>query len=251
MELTSEEFLNGGGVALVLLALMSALLFSGGLGIVVHCRAETMIGWNASGRTAAMTNASSFVSAAFPPRAAARRQYASPGNCCPHFMTSAFVAALVVFVLPSPFLGHTGCRPAFDHPSFVANSMTLEMSFQFPYVLGSPEMEGEKGESAGPFDAGVPYCTIFLVCSLLVWALELYIDLRQRRRLGEKLLPDELKKDFTQEEFTSACDYSIDKISFEMLSNTICTFAQALFFLMGGLAWLWGLSLSMLEVRGE
>lgn len=104
--------------------------------------------------------------------------------------------------------------------------------------------------STGPLDADVPYCSVFLLCSILVWALELYIDLRQRRRLAEKMLPDELKKDFTQEEFTSACDYSIDKISFEMLSNTISTFAQALFFLMGGLAWLWSISLSMLEAMG-
>ena len=248
MELTSEEFFNGGGVVLMLLALMSALLFSGGFGILVHCRAETMIGWNASGTTAAMTHASSFVSAAFRrdflPRAAARRRLASPGNSCPPFITSALGTALVVFVFPSPFF--VRFRPAFDHPvQVVANSFCTVLPRK--KSTGSSMVESP----AVPFDAGVPYCTIFLVCSILVWALELYIDLRQRQRLGEKLLPDELKKDFTQEEFTSACDYSIDKISFEMLSNTICTFAQALFFLMGGLAWLWGLSLSMLEVRGE
>jgi len=55
----------------------------------------------------------------------------------------------------------------------------------------------------------------------------------------------QLKADFTQEEFASACNYSVDKISFEMLSNTISTFAQALFFMMGGLSWLWSVSLSM------
>ena len=48
----------------------------------------------------------------------------------------------------------------------------------------------QRGMDSG--ENGVPYCAIFLACSLAVWALELYIDLRQRRRLGEKKLPDEV-----------------------------------------------------------
>ena len=74
-------------------------------------------------------------------------------------------------------------------------------------------------------DDRVPYCGILIFFSLVVWALELYIDLRQvpvsrvlrrplalrrgwcgewmrmwplqRRRLGQKRLPTELEKDFT------------------------------------------------------
>jgi len=38
-------------------------------------------------------------------------------------------------------------------------------------------------------DDGVPYCGIFIFFSLVVWVLELYIDLRQRRRLAKKKLP--------------------------------------------------------------
>jgi len=99
-------------------------------------------------------------------------------------------------------------------------------------------------------EGGVPYCGGFIFFSVLVWVVELYIDLRQRRRLAEKKLPQELEKDFTLEEFVSACDYSIDKISFQMLSNSIATWSQVLFFCMGGLSWMWNVSLSLLEYVG-
>ena len=50
-------------------------------------------------------------------------------------------------------------------------------------------MTGSHPQAARAIDDGMPYCGIFIFCSLLVWVLELYIDLRQRRRLAKKKLP--------------------------------------------------------------
>ena len=63
-------------------------------------------------------------------------------------------------------------------------------------------------------------------------------------------LSQELAKDFSVQEFESACEYSMDKISFQMFSNTIATMGQLLFFLMDGLAWLWAIALWPLETLG-
>ena len=53
------------------------------------------------------------------------------------------------------------------------------------------------GAAARAIDDGVPYCGIFIFFSLVVWVLELYIDLCHRRRLAKKKMPQELAKDFT------------------------------------------------------
>eukprot|EP00960_Hanusia_phi_P022042 653331-Hanusia_phi.AAC.4 len=108
--------------------------------------------------------------------------------------------------------------------------------------------------------------------SMLSWAMEFYFDLRQHRKLCQKKLPQELEGIVTevsacerdpaaacrrsavteelQDEFLKANDYSRDKISFEMMSSGINITATVFFYLMGGLLWMWDVSLFLIKPFG-
>ncbi|EKX52526.1 hypothetical protein GUITHDRAFT_161213 [Guillardia theta CCMP2712] len=91
---------------------------------------------------------------------------------------------------------------------------------------------------------------LFLLFSVLSWAMELYFDLRQHKKLCQKKLPQELQGIVTEEEFLKANEYSRDKISFEMMSSGVNITATIFFYLMGGLLWMWEVSLILIKPLG-
>jgi len=96
----------------------------------------------------------------------------------------------------------------------------------------------------------VAFFELFLLFSVLSWAMELYFDLRQHKKLCQKKLPQELQGIVTEEEFLKANEYSRDKISFEMMSSGVNITATIFFYLMGGLLWMWEVSLILIKPLG-
>eukprot|EP00282_Hemiselmis_andersenii_P046840 CAMPEP_0172092364 /NCGR_PEP_ID=MMETSP1043-20130122/25400_1 /TAXON_ID=464988 /ORGANISM="Hemiselmis andersenii, Strain CCMP441" /LENGTH=214 /DNA_ID=CAMNT_0012755075 /DNA_START=1 /DNA_END=641 /DNA_ORIENTATION=+ len=86
---------------------------------------------------------------------------------------------------------------------------------------------------------------------LAVWAFELWLDVRQRKKLLDKDMPDALKKVMSGDEFEQARLYSLDKNSYKMLEDAAITFKSALFYVMGGLPWMWGISSLLLSLIGR
>ena len=75
-----------------------------------------------------------------------------------------------------------------------------------------------------PEAAALPFLEGFIAFSIIVWAFEFYLDVRQRRQLGIKEVPGRLQGVIYAVEFEAARQYSIDKLSFKMLEDSVGTF---------------------------
>lgn len=75
-----------------------------------------------------------------------------------------------------------------------------------------------------PEAIALPFLEGFIAFSVIVWAFEFYLDVRQRRQLGIKEVPGRLQSVISPAEFEAARQYSIDKLSFKMLEDSVGTF---------------------------
>lgn len=95
-----------------------------------------------------------------------------------------------------------------------------------------------------------PFLEGFLLFAMAVWAWELYLDMRQRRRLGIKEVPKSLEGVISPKEFESARQYSLDRLSFKMVEEAAGTSKTVFFYAVGGLPLLWSLSLRIAGAIG-
>jgi STE24 endopeptidase len=126
---------------------------------------------------------------------------------------------------------------------------------------------------AGKEESPPPYLLLFCVFSILAWGFELYLSLRQRSRLLKSEGPHELTNlskvnsfcsvcadclthvvplflRMSQADFDAAKRYSLDKNGFNILNEAVNTIAAILFLLLNGMAWMWGISKSLISLTG-
>lgn len=87
--------------------------------------------------------------------------------------------------------------------------------------------------------AEVPWFGLVMLFTVLAWLWELYLSVRQVRRLSDPNRPAKISEIVSEEEYAKAVAYSLDTLSFSMMSDAIGTMASVTFYLMDGLAWLW------------
>lgn len=88
-----------------------------------------------------------------------------------------------------------------------------------------------------------PWLECFLIFSTLEKVWFRYLDVRQLRRLKQRQLPDELKNSITNEEFEKSITYSLDKLQFSFIQESISFVINLLFYIFFLFPYFWKISL--------
>jgi len=86
-----------------------------------------------------------------------------------------------------------------------------------------------------------------------IWAVyffETYLDLRQRKKLQEKVVPTELQSIVTQETFLKAQSYGLDKSTYGLITSFLFQVENTIILVFGGLPFLWNYSVQLLDSLG-
>jgi STE24 endopeptidase len=94
--------------------------------------------------------------------------------------------------------------------------------------------------------AAIPYLEIVVAFTAFMYALELYLDIRQLQKFSKNNgIPVELKTTVSEETFKKSISYRRDKFHFQIFSNTFNLILSLAFLYLGYLPFIWDQSSSL------
>lgn len=94
--------------------------------------------------------------------------------------------------------------------------------------------------------ATIPYLEIVVTFTVVMYALELYLDIRQLRKFSKNSgIPAELKAAVSDETFQKSISYRRDKFHFQIFSNTYNLILSLAFLYLGYLPYIWDQSAAL------